>query len=87
MKAFVAAQPPEVVSYFHNLNPSKLQGGLEEDQAFVIEKLHQFAEEELTVTGQKRPLQTVKEGETIIVPVGKMSKRLASERYGNSRFP
>jgi hypothetical protein len=79
MKAFVAAQPPEVVSYFRNMNPNKSQAGPEEDQAFVIEKLHQFAEEELTMTGQKRSLQTLKDGETTIVPVGKMPKRFPPE--------
>lgn len=73
MKAFVEAQPFEVISYFQTMNPARGQG-LEGELLYVIQKLHQYAEEELTVVGDKRPLTTLREGDTIIVPVGKKSK-------------
>lgn len=77
LKAFVAAQPPEVLSYLQSTNPLGGQG-IEADLQYVIQKLHQYAEEELAVVGEKRQLTTLRDGDTITVPVGKRSKKKLS---------
>jgi hypothetical protein len=86
LKAFVAAQPVEVIACFQNENPNMPQHTeAEGDQAYVVDKLYQYADAakhaELTEVGQKRPLTTWKEGETIVVPVGKKTKKFPTEGY------
>jgi hypothetical protein len=84
LKAFVAAQPSEVIACFQNENPNMPHHvGAEGDQDYVVQKLYQYADAgkhtELTEGGQKRPLTTWKEGETIVVPVGKKTKKFSTE--------